>query len=484
MLSAAEGVHRLSHWVNGEAIPSDPVSEIYSPSDTDDLVSRSPSDDGGVVDLAVASARAAQPSWSHASTEARADVLDRAGDLLLANRETIGRLLSREQGKILPEGIGEATRAGRIFKYFAGESLRSHGRTLASTRPGVQAQTIRGPVGVVAQVTPWNFPLAIPAWKIAPALAFGNSVVLKPSEYTPAIATLLAALLDEAGLPNGVLNLVLAGADGARALTAHPDIDAISFTGSQATGAAIAAVAAAGQKRVQLEMGGKNPLVVLDDADLDLAVECALDGGFYSSGQRCTASSKILATPAIYDSFVDRLSARVSGLRVGHALRSDSDIGPVANERQFEKVLDYIEGARRAGGRITAGGHALRLATPGHYIAPTLVVDTDADMRINREEVFGPVASIIPVESFDEALELANRGDFGLSAGIVTKSLSSASRFQREVRAGLVMVNLPTAGVDYHMPFGGVRRSSHGPREQGFAAGEFYTELRTLYTRA
>jgi aldehyde dehydrogenase (NAD+) len=339
-------------------------------------------------------------------------------------------------------------------------------------------------VGVFGLITPWNFPIAIPAWKAAPALAFGNTVVLKPAGPTPATAAALAEIIFECGAPAGVFNMIFGpGAMGAK-LVEHPGVDGISFTGSQSVGAGVAEAAVKRQARVQLEMGGKNPLVILDDADLDRAVAVALDGSFFATGQRCTASSRLIVTEGIHDRFVAALAEKVAALRVGDALDPNTQMGPAVSEDQMETSYRYIDIARSEGGRIVTGGGRLKLDNPGWYVQPTLIADTDKDMTINCEEVFGPVASTVRVKDYDAALALANDGDFGLSAGIVTTSLKHARDFQRRAKAGMVMVNLATAGVDYHVPFGGVKKSSYGAREQGFAAVEFYTQTKTAYSWA
>jgi len=471
----------LTHLINGEAVSSGAGGESINPSNLDDVVARYTKGGAGEVDDAVKAARAAFPGWSQASPEVRSDVLDRAGALVMTRAKELGSLLSREEGKTLAEGTGEVMRAARILKYFAGEALRRHGQTLDSTRPGVDVETHREAVGVFGLITPWNFPIAIPAWKAAPALAFGDTVVLKPATPTPAIAHALAQILIEAGAPPGVFNLVIGEGDVGRAIVGHLDIDGISFTGSQGVGASVAEGAAKRQARVQLEMGGKNPLIVLDDADLERAVACALDGAFFSTGQRCTASSRIIVADAIHDRFVDALAEKARALRVGDALDPNTQIGPAVSQDQLDQNLRYVEIARGEGGKVLTGGEALNLATRGYYMAPTVIADTAPDQRINCEEVFGPVASTVRVRDYEEALEIANRGQFGLSAGIVTNSLKHARHFRRHVRAGMVMINLPTAGVDYHVPFGGTRKSSYGAREQGFAAVEFYTQTKTVY---
>jgi aldehyde dehydrogenase (NAD+) len=471
----------LSHLINGEAVGGGAVGESVNPSNIDEVVARYPKAGPAEADAAVKAARAAFPAWSEASPEVRSDVLDRAGALIMQRSRELGTLLSREEGKTLVEGTGEVMRAARILKYFAGEALRRHGQTLDSTRPSIDVETHREAVGVFGLITPWNFPIAIPAWKSAPALAFGNTVVLKPATPTPAIAHAFGAILLEAGAPAGVFNLVIGEGDVGRAIVNHAGIDGISFTGSQAVGASVAEGAAKRQARVQLEMGGKNPLVVLDDADLERAVTCAIDGAFYATGQRCTASSRIIVTEGIHERFVEALAERARSLRVGDALDPQTQIGPAVSEQQLEQNLRYVGIARDEGGKVLTGGEPLNLDKRGYYMAPTVISDTAPDQRINCEEVFGPVASTVKVRDYEEALEIANRGQFGLSAGIVTNSLKHARHFRRHVRAGMVMINLPTAGVDYHVPFGGTRKSSYGAREQGFAAVEFYTQTKTVY---
>jgi aldehyde dehydrogenase (NAD+) len=473
---------QLHHWINGERVATSRPAESLNPSDTRDVVAKVPDATAADVDAAVAAARAAFPGWSEVSPEVRSDILDKAGSLILERREQLGRLLSREEGKTLPEGVGETMRAGRILKYFAGEALRRHGQNLDSVRPGVEIQTYRQAVGVFGLITPWNFPIAIPAWKAAPAMAFGNTVVMKPAGPTPATAGAFADILHEAGAPKGVFNLVIGRGHVGQAIVDHDGIDGVSFTGSQSVGAGVAFGAAKRQARVQLEMGGKNPLVILDDADLDRAVMVALDGSFFATGQRCTASSRIIVQENIHDRFVAALAEKVKALRVGDALDPSTQMGPAVSESQMEISYDYIDVAKKEGGRVVTGGSRLKLDKPGWYVQPTLIVDTNAAMRINNEEVFGPVASTVRVKSYEEALVVANSGDFGLSAGIVTTSLKHARDFQRRARAGMVMVNLPTAGVDYHVPFGGSKKSSYGAREQGFGAVEFYTQIKTAYS--
>lgn len=469
-------------FINGEWRDGAGIEPNINPSDTRDVVGDYALGSARDVADAVAAAREAFPSWSATTPQQRSEILDRAGTELLARSAELGRLLSREEGKTLPEGIGEVTRAGQLFKFFAGEAVRLSGTMGDSTRPGIGIEVTREAVGVFALVTPWNFPIAIPAWKLAPALAFGNCAVLKPSEFTPACAVALVEVLARAGLPAGVLNLVNgAGGSIGAALTASKDVDGISFTGSVATGRAVAQAAAARMARVQCEMGGKNPLVVLDDADLDVAVNCAVNGAYFSTGQRCTASSRLIVTQGIHDRFVSRVVERLRALKIDHALKDGTEIGPAIHEAQLEKNLRYVGIATAEGATLAVGGERLQRDTPGWYLSPALLTGTANQVRINREEVFGPVASVIRVRDYEEALAVANDTEFGLCAGLCTSSLKHGTHFKRAVQAGLVMVNLPTAGLDYHLPFGGRKSSSYGPREQGEAAREFYTQGKTAY---
>jgi aldehyde dehydrogenase (NAD+) len=472
----------LGHFIGGNWTGADGALESRNPSNTDDIVARFPDGGADEVGQAVAAASEAFPGWANASPEMRADLLHKVGEKLFERSAELGELLAREEGKTRAEGVGETLRAARIFRYFAGEALRRHGQTLESTRPGLDVATYREAIGVVGLITPWNFPIAIPAWKAAPALAFGNTVVLKPANITPAVASALARIFDECGAPAGVFNLVLGRGGVGRALVDHPDVSAISFTGSQAVGAEVGKNAVARQARVQMEMGGKNPLVILADADLDKAVAIAADGGFFQTGQRCTASSRVIVEEAIHDRFVEALAEKARGLKVGPALAEGTQIGPASSEAQFEQNMSYIGIATGEGGRLATGGDRVEAETSGYFMSPAVIADTAPDMRINCEEVFGPVVSTIRAKNYEEALAIANKGDFGLSAGIVSNDAKLIRDFRKNIRAGMVMVNLPTAGVDYHVPFGGTRGSSYGPREQGFAAVEFYTQIKTVYT--
>ncbi|MDQ6924511.1 MAG: aldehyde dehydrogenase family protein [Pseudomonadota bacterium] len=474
-------IHR--NFIGGDWVAGAETARNINPSDLSDVVGEYSRADKVQADSAIAAARAAFPAWSMSSVQDRANLLDAVGNTILARKDELGRLLSREEGKTLPEGIGEVVRAGQIFKFFGGEALRLAGEKIQSIRPGVDVEVTREPLGVIGIITPWNFPVAIPAWKIAPALCYGNCVVFKPAELVPGSAWALSEIIIKAGIPAGVFNLVMGrGSVVGETIINDRRVDAISFTGSVATGRAIAAKAIARMAKLQLEMGGKNPLVVLDDADLGVAVNCAVNGAFFSTGQRCTASSRLIVGANIHDRFVAALSERLGSLKVDDALTPGTDIGPVVDETQLKQNLDYIGIGQREGAKLAYGGEMLKRAKQGHYLAPALLTEATNAMRTSREEIFGPVASVIRVKDYDEALAVANDTDFGLSAGIVTTSLKYASHFKRESQAGMIMVNLPTAGVDYHVPFGGRKGSSYGPREQGRYAREFFTVVKTAYT--
>jgi aldehyde dehydrogenase (NAD+) len=477
----SDAIH--SNLIAGKWHESDRAAENVNPSDTSEVVGLYAQADAPAVAAAIAAANAAAPTWAASTPQQRFDVLDGVGSEILTSKQELGRLLSREEGKTLAEGIGEAARAGMIFKFFAGEALRIRGDRVDSVRPGVGVEVTREPLGVVAVITPWNFPIAIPAWKIAPALAYGNAVVFKPAALVPGCAWALADILQRSGLPEGAFNLLMgSGAVVGDAILDHRDVAGVSFTGSVETGARVASRCAQRLAKVQLEMGGKNPLVVLDDADLAVAVDCAVQGAYYSTGQRCTASSRFIATQGIHDRFVAALIERMETLTVDHALKDGTDIGPVIDEAQLEKDLEYVELGKQEDARLAWGGERLARETQGFFLQPALFTEASNAMRISREEIFGPVASVIRVRDYEEALAVANDTPFGLSSGICTTSLKHASHFKRHAEAGMVMVNLPTAGVDYHVPFGGRKGSSLGSREQGSYAAEFYTTAKTSYT--
>jgi len=470
--------------IAGEWVGSDAIENI-NPSNTGDVVGQYARASVEDTKTAIAAAKAAFPAWSRSGILERHAILRKTADEILARKDELGRLLSREEGKTLAEGIGETVRAGQIFDFFAGECLRLAGETLPSVRPNIGVEITREPVGVVGIITPWNFPIAIPAWKIAPALAYGNTVVFKPAELVPACSWAIVDILVRAGLPKGVLNLVMGkGSVVGQTMLDSPDVDAITFTGSTGTGRRVALASVEHNRKYQLEMGGKNPFVVLDDADLAVAVEATVNSAFFSTGQRCTASSRVIVTEGIHDRFVAAVGERLRSIVVGDALEAGTHIGPVVDESQLKQDTDYIEIGQKEGAKLAFGGELLKRDTPGFYLAPALFTEATNDMRISREEIFGPVAAVIRVKDYEEALSNANDTPFGLSSGIATTSLKHATHFKRNAEAGMVMVNLPTAGVDFHVPFGGRKGSSHGSREQGKYANEFYTTVKTAYTLA
>lgn len=475
------------NFIGGEWREGADAAPNRNPSDLADAIGDYARASKAQAQEAIAAAHLAFATWSLAPVLQRAEALDKIGAEIQARAAELGDMLAREEGKTLPEAVGEVNRAAQIFKFFAAEVYRMGGEVLPSTRPGISVEITREPLGVVSIITPWNFPIAIPAWKIAPALAYGNTVVFKPADLAPGSAWLLAEIISRAGLPAGAFNLVMGrGREIGDVLLEDPRVAAVTFTGSEATGkkVALACVGRAGNMaKFQLEMGGKNPLVVLDDADLDVAVNCAINGAFFSTGQRCTASSRLIVTSGIYPRFVEAMKQRLSTLKVGDARHAETQIGPVVDENQLQQDLEYIALGQSEGAQLVCGGE-YRDAVQGkrgYYLQPALFADSSNAMRINQEEIFGPVASIIRARDAEEALHLANDTRFGLSAGVVTTSLKQANHFKRHLQAGMVMVNAPTAGVDPHVPFGGRKASSFGPREQGRYAAEFYTSVKTAY---
>jgi acyl-CoA reductase-like NAD-dependent aldehyde dehydrogenase len=459
--------------------------ENRNPADTDDLVGTFPESSVQDVEAAVTAAKGAQPEWAAMPAPKRGDVLYRAANLLEARADTVAREMTREEGKTLPEARGEVGRAINILRYYGGEGARLFGRVIPSERDRVFIHTLRSPLGVVGAITPWNFPIAIPAWKSCPALISGNAVVLKPSELAPLCATRLAEILVEAGLPAGVLNGVHGGGEAGGALVAHHQVRAISFTGSEGTGGKVAEIAGKRKARVQLEMGGKNPTIVLADADLDEAAGIVLNAAFGATGQRCTATSRAIVERSVADAFSEKLVARAKAMRVGPGHESGIDVGPSINAPHADRVVTEVAAAAGAGARVLTGGTRLNegALARGHFVAPTVLGDVTPQMTIAQEEVFGPVVALLNAEDFEHALTLANDVRFGLSATICTRSLSHALQFAQRIEAGLVMVNLPSAGVEYQVAFGGSKASSLGPREQGPEAIDFYTTLKTVYMK-
>ena len=470
------------NYIAGEWVAGETAIENRNPSDVTDIIGSYAQASTAQLDTAFDAARAAQKIWSRTGLEARQTILMQIGNALMARANELGELLSREEGKPRAEGRGEVYRAGQFFTYYAAEVLRQIGDNADSVRPDIEIDVRRDPVGVVAVVSPWNFPTATAVWKIAPALAFGNAIIWKPANLVPASAVALAEIIASTDLPAGLFNLVMgAGSSIGDALVTSAAIDAITFTGSVETGRRIAAGAIANMTRMQMEMGSKNALAVMDDADIDLAVACAVNGAYGGTGQKCTASSRIIVHDAVHDQFVDKMLAATKALQVGHALEEGTQIGPVVSDTQLAENLDYVALAKSEGGEILCGGERLSLAHDGFYMAPCLVAGTHNNWRVNREEMFAPIACIMRAGSYDEALNIVKDTPFGLTAGIITKSLARASHFRRNADTGCVMVNLPTAGTDYHVPFGGRGDSSYGPREQGQYAVDFFTSVKTAY---
>jgi len=467
-------------WVAG---PSD--IENRNPSDLSDLVGMFAQASADQLDDALSAARDAQAQWAAYGLERKQNVLMAIGTEMMARAEELGRLLSREEGKPLAEGKGEVFRAGQFFTYYAHEVLRQLGENADSVRPDIEVDVRREPVGTVAIISPWNFPTATASWKIAPALAYGNAVIWKPANLTPASAVALTEIIAKQDIPAGLFNLVMgAGRDVGQRLVESPRIDAVSFTGSVPVGRGIAAAAVQNFTRIQAEMGSKNALAVMDDADLDLAVTLALGGAFGGTGQKCTASSRLVVQDGIHDAFVEKLVAGAKAMKVGHALTEGTQIGPVVSEQQLTENLAYVKLGQSEGAELACGGERLTMDTDGYYMSPGVFLNTTNDMAINREEMFAPLTSVIKVASYDEALHVVNDTEFGLTSGIVTRDLARATHFRRNARTGVVTVNLPTAGTDYHVPFGGRGNSSYGPREQGTHAREFYTTVKTAYIAA
>ncbi|WP_368344205.1 aldehyde dehydrogenase family protein [Pelagovum sp. HNIBRBA483] len=475
----------FKNYIAGDWVAGDAAIENRNPSDLSDLIGHFAQASAAQLDSALDAAHAAQREWAAYPLERKQNVLMAIGNELMARAEELGTLLSREEGKPFAEGKGEVFRAGQFFTYYAAEVLRQIGDTADSVRPGVEIDVRREPVGVVAVISPWNFPTATASWKIAPALAFGNAVIWKPANLTPASAHALTEIISRQDIPKGLFNLVMgSGGSVGQRLVESTGVNAISFTGSVPVGKGIAAAAIQNLTKVQMEMGSKNALAVMDDADLDLAVALALGGAFGGTGQKCTASSRLVVHEGIHDAFVDKLVAGAQAMVVDHALKDGTQIGPVVSEGQLNENLAWVEKGRSEGAELACGGERLNRDTEGYYMSPGVFLNTTNQMEINREEMFAPLTSVIKVGSYDEALSVVNDTRFGLTSGIVTQSLARATHFRRNARTGVVTVNLPTAGTDYHVPFGGRGESSYGAREQGSYAAEFYTTVKTAYISA
>ena len=460
--------------------------DSVNPADAGEIVATAPLSGRQDVDRAVAAARAALPGWRLLPAPRRGEILYRAAELLIRDKERLGTLLTKEMGKVLAEGLGDVQEAIDIGYYMAGEGRRLQGETVPSELNDKDCKSVRQPLGVVALVTPWNFPIAIPAWKMFAALICGNTVILKPSSETPACAAALVQVMEQAGIPAGVVNLVCGpGAEVGEYLLTHQGVDAASFTGSCEAGEALEGKLAGLHRPVALEMGGKNAVIVMDDADLELALEGVLWGGFGTTGQRCTAASRVIVHDKVYDRFVEMLAGRASAMRIGSGLKPETEVGPLINKSQFNKVLEYIRIGREEGARLAAGGSKLgegELAK-GFFIAPTVFADVTRQMRIAREEIFGPVVSVIRCNSLEEAIDIVNDSKFGLSSAIYSRDVNKTARAERELATGIVYINASTIGAEVQLPFGGWRHSGSGHPEAGGRGGavDFFTRVKVIY---
>jgi acyl-CoA reductase-like NAD-dependent aldehyde dehydrogenase len=470
------------NYIDGAWVPSASCLENRNPSDTRDLIGEYAAASIDDVDAAIGSAKAAFPKWANSNALVRVEALDRIGSELVARAQELGDLLAREEGKTLKEACAEVLRAGQIFKFFAAEAYRSNSEGLPSVRDRIDLSVRREPIGPIGVISPWNFPIAIPAWKIAPALAYGNTVVFKPAENVPASAWALTEIISRSGVFPGTFNLVMGdGATVGNAIVHDPAVAGVTFTGSTRVGKSIGRLLFERGARMQLEMGGKNPLIVLDDAPLALAIDCAIQGAFYSTGQRCTASSRLIVTKGIHDAFVSGVIERLRGLKVGDARDPATDLGPVVSEAQIEVDERYLQIGKSEGAQIAFGGSRLDRPKPGYYLEPALFTGSTAAMKINRDEIFGPIASIIRVDTYEEALDCANDTEQALSSGIVTGNAKLIRHFKANAQAGMVQVNLPTAGMDFHAPFTGHKQASYGPAEKGTYAREFFTAVKVVH---
>ena len=470
-------------WVNSS---SGKTFKSLNPANIEEVIANYQVSTVSDVKAAVEAAKRSQNGWSALPAPQRGTILMKAAELLEQKSEQIASEMTREEGKTIAEAKGEVGRSVNILRYFGGEGARFCGETIPSERAGVFSYTFRKPLGVVSLLTPWNFPIAIPVWKIAPALISGNSVIIKPASVAPLCTIRVVEVLNQAGLPKGVLNMVTgAGSTIGDELISNPAIKAISFTGSCEVGENIQRKTAAQGVKTQLEMGGKNPTIVLKDADLDLATDIVINGAFFSTGQKCTATSRALIEREIFEDFVTLLVDKTQKLKVGNGLEKGVHIGPCVDENQMKTVLDYIEVGQKEGAEILCGGQRLmdERRDRGYFVQPTIFSRVSTDMRIAQEEIFGPVLALFSVEGFDQAIALANQVKFGLSASIVTNQLNRAFDYINQIDAGLIIVNLPSAGVEYQLPFGGTKASSTGYREQGNVAIDFYSELRTVYLK-
>jgi aldehyde dehydrogenase (NAD+) len=467
-------------WV---ASASGRTAENRNPADTREVIGVFQESDERDVQSAVDAAQRAYAQWRLVPAPKRGEILFKAAQLLVERKEQYARDMTREMGKVLKETRGDVQEAIDMMFFMAGEGRRLHGQTTPSELPNKFQMSVRQPLGVCALITPWNFPMAIPSWKILPALIVGNTVVIKPAPDTPLSTYNLVQCLVDAGLPAGVVNIVTGGAEVGEPLIRHPDVKVVSFTGSTKTGAHVTQLAGEGMKRVSLEMGGKNPMIVLADADLDLVVEGALWGAFGTSGQRCTATSRLIAHRSVVGELTERLGERAERLVVGNGLDERNEMGPQINQVQLEKIMEYVRVGQSEGARLVCGGARLNdgAAAYGYFHQPTIFVEVKRGMRIAQEEIFGPVLSIIPVDSLEEAIDVANDVPYGLSSAIYTRDVNAAFRAMRDLYTGIVYVNAPTIGAEIHLPFGGTKGTGNGHREGGTQVLDVFSEWKSIY---
>jgi aldehyde dehydrogenase (NAD+) len=485
-MGTAVAAREFKNFIGGEwvAASSGKTIENRNPANTDELIGVFPASTEADVSRAVEAARQAYKTWRLVPAPKRAEILFRAAELLVKRKEEFSRDMTREMGKVLAETRGDVQEAIDMTYYMAGEGRRLFGQTTPSELPNKFAMSVRQSIGVCGMITPWNFPMAIPSWKMTPALICGNTLVLKPAEDTPLSSYHLMQVLAEAGLPPGVVNLVSGDGPGAGApLARNKDVPVVSFTGSTKTGRTIAEICAPDFKHCSLEMGGKNIILVLEDANLDLAIDGALWGGFGTSGQRCTAASRVAVHKNVYKEFVTRFVERAQKLKVGDGLAPGVEMGPCINEKQLKTVMSYVDIGKKEGAKLLTGGNRLDSGelAKGWFHAPTVFGECDAKMRIAQEEIFGPVVSVIPVDSFEQGIDVANGVPYGLSASIYTRDVNRAFAAMRDLYTGIVYVNAPTIGAETHLPFGGTKQTGNGHREAAIAAIDFFTEWKSLY---
>jgi len=476
----------FKNYINGEWVEArgGKTIENRNPANRNELVGMFPASGAQDVQEAVDAAKSAYKKWRLVPAPKRAEMLFRAAEILVERKEDYARDMTREMGKILSETRGDVQEAIDMTYLMAGEGRRQFGHVAPSELPSKFAMAVRAPIGVAGMITPWNFPMAIPSWKVMPALVCGNTIVLKPAEDTPLSTYNLTQALAEAGLPPGVLNVVFGdGPQAGAPMLDNPDVDLLSFTGSTEVGRIVSQACAPTFKKCHLEMGGKNIIIVMDDANLELAIEGAVWGGFGTTGQRCTAASRVGVHKKVYGEFVEKFVERVKKLKVGDGVDAATEMGPCINEQQLKTVMSYVEIGKSEGAKLAIGGHRLESGAlaKGWFHEPTVFVDCNGKMRICQEEIFGPVVAVIPFGTFEEAIEIANGVSYGLSASIYTRDVNKAFRAQRDLETGIVYVNAPTIGAEVHLPFGGTKNTGNGHREAGLAALDFYSEWKTVY---